>query len=267
MRPRQGNDRWPLHPARPPRQAEAAGRGILLLAIFLFLLSVFLFLAKGSHAAPNALTLDALQGETMTYDIKKIAIKAGQASLQFQGTMKIDDQDVILIVFTANALNFYDQEKIYLNKETFFPVMVQRDLNIWGKKEKIIERYDTKTGRLQIVKQAEGKTTKHVIEGKESLDNLYGFIYRYRFQGRFKPGETLVMRLPTQNVSLKVVGDKPLDVGGKIVDCLYMESDPPKYRVWFDKEDKKVPLRIDGAVGFGKTAMIMREYKKGAKSF
>ena len=53
-----------------------------------------------------------------------------------------------------------------------------------------------------------------------------------------------------------------IKAAGKQFYAYYMKSDPAQYEVWFDKSDKKIPLKIDGAVGFGDTAMVIVKYKK-----
>ena len=47
---------------------------------------------------------------------------------------------------------------------------------------------------------------------------------------------------------------------GKEFEAYNMSSISKKYRVWFDSSHKKIPLMIDGAVGFGHTTMIMKDY-------
>ena len=69
------------------------------------------------------------------------------------------------------------------------------------------------------------------------------------------------MNLPTKDIVLKLKEITKIKAAGKQFDAYYMTSDPAQYEVWFDTSDKKIPLKIDGAVGFGDTAMVMNEYK------
>ena len=210
--------------------------------------------AGRSQAAPFS------QGERLVYAIKKMGVKAGEATLTYAGAQRLEDKNVELIVFTANAANFYDEEKIYVDPQTFRPVQVVRDLNIWGKKEKITEYYEA--GKVRIVKNAGGKTEEQIIQKNDALDNLYGFIYRYRRDGRFQIGESLQMNLPTQDVTIKLANMDQIKAGGGTHTAYYMQSDPKKYKVWFDSSPQRIPLRIDGAVGFGNTSMVLRDYKQ-----
>ena len=54
-----------------------------------------------------------------------------------------------------------------------------------------------------------------------------------------------------------------LKISGKVYETYFMQSKPAKYKVWFDTSDKKIPLRINGAVGINDTAMLMVGYQEG----
>ncbi|MDP2654807.1 MAG: DUF3108 domain-containing protein [Candidatus Omnitrophota bacterium] len=201
-------------------------------------------------------------GETIRYSIKKVGVKAGEATLTFLGAKEVSGQKVLEIVFKAKAGNLYDgEERIFVDPVTYRPVQVHRDLHVFGKKEKILEFYDKETGRVRIVKTAGGKTTEQVIEKEQPLDNLYGFIYRYRREGRFDPEEKIAMNLPTTDVLIQLKEKVQIKAGGQVYQAYHMQSDPQKYRVWFDAGPQRIPLRIDGAVGFGNTVMIMNQYE------
>ena len=210
--------------------------------------------------APKALPFRP--GETIQYDIKKLKMRVGQASLTFHGLVSIDGQSALLITFTGKGLKFFDEEKIYVDPRTFLPVRVERDLSIFGKKERIVEHYNAREGTVRIVKTARGKTTEQVIKRSVPVDNIYCFIFRYRVSGKFTPGETFQIHLPTKDVQFQVQKPRGLQVGEKEIAAHYLQSDPAQYRVWFDTGARKVPLRIDGAIGFGKTAMVMVNYQK-----
>jgi hypothetical protein len=222
---------------------------------------IVLYTALSSCAAEPALPF--AKGEVITYAIKKLAIKAGEATLTFEGSTEVKGQPVYLIIFKADGFNFYDEEKIYVDQQTFAPVMVARDLNIFGSKEKITEEYLSKEGKIVISKTAGDKTTQQVIEKQGQIDNIYGAIYRYRAFGKFTPNDQVQLRLPTQDVTLKLEKTVALKAAGKRYQAFYMSSVPSKYQVWFDVGQQKIPLEITGAVGMANTTMIMRDYKSG----
>lgn len=221
---------------------------------------LLLILATAAYAASVPAHFPFSSGETIHYDIKKLGLKVGAASLAFKGGVRLGAGEAVLIIFTANAPKFYDEEKIYLDPDTFLPLRIERDLDIFGQKENIIEYYSKTANTVRIVKKAKGKTTQRIIQRSGRLDNIYGFIYRYRYLGSFEVGEKLQIYLPTRDVVFELIATQDLDLVNKTFKTYYMESNPKKYRVWFDQGSQKIPLRIDGAVGFGKTAMVMRSY-------
>ena len=157
---------------------------------------------------------------------------------------------------SAQGFNFFDEEKIYIDPKTFLPLRVDRDLNIFGKKEKITEFYDARRGEVRIVKKAGKKVTEQVLRKKGFLDNIYCFIYRYRAFGKFQIGDKFIMNLPTTDIFIQLFKKQKVKALGRTLDAFYMQSNPKKYRIWFDSGSGKFPLRIDGAVGFGNTSMI-----------
>jgi hypothetical protein len=225
----------------------------------LSLLTAFLMVSLPVLAEEPALPFK--KGEVITYSIKKLAVKAGDATLTFEGKVDVNGQPAYLIIFKADGFNFYDEEKIYVNTETFAPIKVDRDLNIFGSKEKITEEY--KDGKIVITKTEGAKTSTQEIVKDGQIDNIYGTIYRYRAFGKFTPGDEVLLRLPTKDVTLKLEKPVKLKAAGKVYDAFYMPSVPSKYQVWFDAGGQKIPLKITGAVGMANTTMLMKDYSEG----
>ncbi len=200
--------------------------------------------------------------ETVVYDIKSLlGLKVGEARLSFEGATTLEDRHVILVTFVSRAVNVYDEEKIYADPETLYPVRVERDLDIWGKKEKITEYYDQDKGTVRIVKRAGERAEEQVLEGRAPVDNIYCFIYRYRKEGAFTVGESFRMNLPTKEVTVELKKETLLAAAGKEWESYYMETVPSEYRLWFARGEKKIPLRIDGSSGLKKVSMVMQEYQ------
>ena len=203
-----------------------------------------------------------MRAEVISYKIRKFGFNVGQATLTFAGRKDFENRSLDLIIFKADGFNFYDEEKIYLDPDTFCPVLVERDLDIFGKKEKIVEEYSNVEGKITIAKESGGKKTRQVLQKRGVIDNIYGFIYRYRHQGLFKIGEILNIRLPTKDFKIELIKQVKLAAAEKDFDCFYMESDPAQYKIWFDTGPQKLPLRISGAVGLANAVMIMTGYKE-----
>lgn len=232
-----------------------------IVLLFFFAIVVSGGMPNLAMTAEGVLKVPFASGETIIYDIRKFAVKVGQAVMVFKGQVSWNGQEALLITLTSKGLNFFDDEKIYLDPRTFLPLCVERDLNIFGKKEQIVEHYGPGNGTVRIVKTVKGETTEQVIQKGHRLENVYGFIYRYRLQGAFFAGERTAVHLPTADVDFIFRGFDTLTLPGRQAEAYYVESLPKKYRVWFGTGPARVPLRIDGAVGFGKTAMVMKEYR------
>ncbi|MCA9398563.1 MAG: DUF3108 domain-containing protein [Candidatus Omnitrophica bacterium] len=203
------------------------------------------------------------KGETITYDIKKLGMTVGKMVLTYKGFVELDDRELELVIFEASALNFDDTEQIYLDPETFRPVVVKREVNLWGKKELIEERYARDSGKVTVTKRVDGTETTQIIEKTAPLDNIYGFLYFYRKKGEFRVGENMDLCLPTKDIQIKLLRKEFIKAGGEKKAAYYLESDPSEYKLWFDQSEQRIPLRIDGAIGFGKTAMVMSSYQEG----
>jgi hypothetical protein len=213
--------------------------------------------------AVQAQTAPFKKGEIIRFSVKQMGVKAGEATLEFKGETYREGKKYTLIVFTAKGFNFYDEERIFVDGETFFPQIVIRDLNIFGGREQIMEEYDHVAGTIKITKMLEGhEPTSVIIEKKAQVDNIYGFIYRYRMQEKLTKDEKFDVRLPTLDVKISGVKDVEFNAAGKMYKAVLLTSVPSKYSIWMDKSEKRLPLRIGGAIGIANTVMTMIEYNE-----
>jgi hypothetical protein len=195
------------------------------------------------------------KGEIITYDIKKFKIKVGEATLAYNGIVQVDNRQAVSITLVAKGFKFLDEEQIFLDPETFYPLLIKRNLNIFGSEEQIIEFYDTQRGKVRVVKRSNGKTSEETIENGGRFDNIYGFIYRQRQIGQFTSNKKFYLHLPTRDVRFEFDKKTKFSVSEKEFDAYYIHSTPKKYKVWFDSSPKKIPLKIVGTIGYGNLAM------------
>ena len=227
-----------------------------------FFIILFLIFNSNSSQAQTA-PLPFKKGEVITFKIEQMKVKAGEAKLSFEGLQEINGRSLYLIIFKSDGLNFYDEEKIYLDPQSFRPVKVLRDLNIWGKKEKITEDYLPQEKKIRITKIAGEKTTTEELRMPQEVENIYGFIYRYRQSGSFKVGEQVDISLPTKQIKIKVDKKTKFKAIGKEFDAFYLNSDPSKYKIWLDASGTHIPLKISGSMGVANTVMNIIDYKEG----
>lgn len=226
-------------------------------------LALIIILFSPSHADQQDL-YSSFVGEQITYRIKSLGVHAANATLSIEGTEMINGQEAYVLMFQAKALNFLDIEKIYADKQTFYPLRVERNLNIFGSKEKIVESYDQEKFVVTIEKKVEGKkkSEKNIIKKKGKIDNIYCFIYRFRANEEFKIGKSFEMNLPTKDVSIKIAKKTKMKAGKKTYEAYYLQTVPKQYRVWFDASSDKIPIRIDKPAMIGGTSMVMTKYEK-----
>ena len=222
--------------------------------IFLFVIGMCLIFYPGKLQAQNK----DFFGEVITYRLRQLGL-SGTATLTINGLTKIEGQEALLITFVAKGFTFFDEEKIYLDPTTYYPIIVKRDLDIFGNKEKIVEYYDAQKGSVRIVNSKDpGK--ERVIEKGRPIENIYGFIYRQRREGKFNIGDEFVVQLPTQEVIIKAVEKRKMNVAKKDYEVVFMQGKPRHLKIYFDTSENKLPVRLEGAFGFGGAAMIMTEY-------
>jgi len=195
-------------------------------------------------------------GEKIHYKIVQLGLSTGEASLTYLGSRMYHKQKTVLIIFQAKGFKFFDEERIFVDPKTMFPLFVERNLNIFGNRERITEEYSK-----DHVKITKGKN-QQVIEKDGDIDNIYAFIYRYRQMGQFHINDSFVLHLPTKDVPIKLIRKDTLDVALKRYKVFYMESNPANYRIWFDTSEKKIPLRISGAIKMAHTVMVMTQYDR-----
>ncbi len=211
----------------------------------------------------HAQTAPFKKGETIRFAVKQSVVKVGEATLVFKGETYREGKKYTLIVFTAKGFNFYDEERIFVDAKTFLPQVVMRDLNIFGGREQIMEEYDHAAGTIKVTKMLEGhEPTSVIIEKKGPVDNIYGFIYRYRMQEKLVKDEKFDVRLPTLDLKISGVKDVEFKAAGKMYKAVLLNSVPSKYSIWMDKSEKRLPLRIGGAIGIANTVMTMIDYKE-----
>ena len=214
--------------------------------------TLFLFLSLSSP----------LHAETIDYSIHQMGFD-GTAKLTLVGPKLYKDHKTLLIVFKASGANFSDEEDIYVDPLTYKPLFVERNfsLNVFGQ-GKTLEEYIPSKEEIIITKTDAGHVTQQIIKKAGDVDNIYGFIYRYRHEGSFKIGDAINLTLPTKDFKIQLVDQRALKINGVSYDSYYMESQPGKYKIWFDTSTNKWPLCIAGSIGIFNSVMTMTGHEK-----
>lgn len=237
----------------------------LFIVFLVVLLLVFSFCYRPLKAPTETVAFEKktpfFAGEKIVYAVKMGPLKMGTSTLEFLGKTKLSNRELDTIVFRTTGLNFFDEEKIYAEPDTFYPVRVERTLNLWGRKMDIVEDYDSKDNSWRLTKREGRKITQEVFKSPERIQNFIAVVYFYRQMSDIGISKPLSFNFFTTKVKMQVTKTVDFSIGNKVYQAYLLESLPRKYRVWLDTSERKIPLRIDGSmIGFGNMALLMREF-------
>ncbi|MFZ5800423.1 MAG: hypothetical protein ACOY3D_03470 [Candidatus Omnitrophota bacterium] len=235
-------------------------RPLVILALVGIAAYVFLRPAPKPHhpKAADSASSPFVAGEKIVFAVKMGPIKMGTSTLTYVGKSNLEGREAEEIIFETTGFNFYDRERILAEPETFYPIRVERTVNIWGKKMQITEEYSENSWRLN--KKEGGKVTQQTFNNTGRVQNFISVVYFYRRIAELRAGSEWNFNfIAPVKMRLKGIVDFPL--ADKIYKAYYLESVPVKYQVWLDSNEKRLPLRIDGSLaGFSSLALIMREH-------
>ena len=198
------------------------------------------------------------EGERFLYDIILGLFKAGSAELIFHGLDTLDGREVYVITLETKLTNFHDKEKIYADVNNFYPVRVERDINMWGRSIEIVEDYNQNDKFVKIQKKEWGRTKVQTIHSDKKIQNAILLIYFYR-NSKFKEDSVFAFNLPTKKINMKLSKIEEIRVPKGTYKAQLLKSMPGQYKVWFDTTKEKIPLRIDGMMSFTGGRMVLSE--------
>ena len=203
-------------------------------------------------------------GEFIGYDVKMNFFTIGKASLSYQGMVAERGTKTIGISFLVDVVNFQDLEKIYVGLETFNPLWVIRSIDFLNRKELIKEDYASKTNSVTITKYKNEKivTVKNIISDVP-FQHVISSIYYCRKLKELGVGTKFSLNLPLSKLVLEVKNIVDVKVPYGRFKAFYIESIPNKYRIWLSADEKRLPLKVEGAISFSPAGLVMTKYKEG----
>jgi hypothetical protein len=212
--------------------------------------------------ADSNINIDILQypfsvGEKLKYFIYSAAIKVGEVDITYLGKKEIKGilRDVILL--EAKAPGFTDKDTIYGDIRTFSPVRVERKIRLFGENMDIIEEYDGDGREVVITKMARKKTVQRIATPSK-ISNVILLLYHVRCNNyKYNIGKKFEFNLPTQKLEMRVEKNTKIKVPKGEFPAIFIKSIPSRFKVWFKKDDG-LPLRIQGAIGFGNTYLDLK---------
>ncbi len=196
------------------------------------------------------------EGERLKYGIYSAGIKVGSAVISYLGERVIDGKLLSCITVEASAPGFRDFETIYGDIENSLPTRIEREIRLFGKDVNITEQYNHEMNEVVITRVSK-KTASQIIKSEESFNNIILLLYHFRYKRDYKVGDRLEFNLPTKRLEMLIDRETTIKVPTGRYKAVYIRSIPPSFKAWFRKNSDGIPVRIQGAIGFGNTYLAL----------
>jgi hypothetical protein len=227
----------------------------MLLAIILIIFANNYSSTPDNHQPKKKTNLYNYVGERIQYSI----VPLGKSEYSNLGLVDLKGVKVNLVTFKTKVLFFEDTEKIYSDLESSLPLKIERAISkLWGK-EFIIEEYDQKEFTVTVRKFNGSKTIyEKKTKAKGPIFNAITLPFYLRGHFDLKIGWNFIARVP-EEFKLEVVSIDQIEVpAGKFL-AYHFKSIPDKFEIWINKNNPRVPLKIQGK-GFFDYALLMKKY-------
>ena len=211
-------------------------------------------------SAPKPLKVNDLFGERMAYDIKEFGMKVGEAWLAFEGVVDHDGQKVLLIHSYWKVFGVTNDERIYVDPQTFHTLNVIKDRVKFFCKININETYSPAEGKVTIDRDTCGKDSQKVVRKNAPVENIYAAIYRLRMQYAPQDQRPFPVHLFDRDVNLKFRGPEMLKIFRSKYPTYHFDGE--RFAIWLDQSPERVPLRFDSDVEGHRVTMIMKKRTK-----
>ena len=231
---------------------------LIMLILLATILKIFVghnsFIANNNPSKKKADIYDYV-GEKILYLISPL----GRSEYNNLGVVNLKGIKVNLVTFKTKVLFFEDTEKIYSDPESLLPLKIERTISKFLGKEYITEEYDQKKFTVVMRKFKGNKLIKEQItKAKGPIHNAITLPFYLRGRADFKIGWNFIARVP-EEFKLKIVSlDKIVIPAGKFL-AYHFKSIPDKFEIWINKDNPRVPLKIQGK-GFFDYALLMKKY-------
>ncbi len=200
-------------------------------------------------------------GEKFVYKVKFNGIYVGRVEWEYLGRSSINNKLVDVLSLSSSVkilklLSIQSKEMLYIDSDTHLPLKVERQVNFFGKQEKILEEYNQKENYVKITKVNAKGTEERIIHTKAPIHNMIALLYFFPQDTKLKLGESFSFNLPTQKVDIEVTTLKMLDTAKGSHEVYVLEGRPRKFKVWLEKE-KRIPLRIELPVMLGRITIFI----------
>ena len=232
---------------------------LLLIAIILSAIVLVPFVGHKSSVVDNNQskkeTAIDYAGESILYLISPL----GRSEYHNLGVVDIKGTKVNLVTFRTKVLFVDDLEKIYSDPETLLPLKIERTISKLWSKENITEEYDQKNFTVTYRKLKGNKIIyEKIVKAKGPVHNAITLPFYLRGRSDLKIGWHFTARVPAE-FELKLVSIDQIKTPAGKFQAYHFKSIPDKFEIWINKNNPRVPLKIQGK-GVFDYALLMKQY-------
>jgi hypothetical protein len=232
--------------------------GIILISILLLKGDGCLAIEKKDNLASSTSLADSPSTntfkpeESIRFGVYSNGIKVGSGTLAYHGQKILGQEKIQYVELLVSSLTINDREVVFGENDFSSPIKVERHINLFGRNELIYEDYEKDKKSVLISKRVNNSSfLTQRIQSQEKLSNVLLSIYKLRNDPDLKVGNSYRIVLPTQVFDFIVRDQRNLHVPLGSFKAFYIESNPPKYKIWLNNDKEKTPLRLQGFVGAG----------------
>lgn len=194
-------------------------------------------------------------GESIFYLISPF----GRSEYNNLGVVDLKGVKVNLVTFKTKILFFEDTEKIYSDPESLLPFRIERTVKKLWSKEYITEEYDQKKFTV-VTKKFKGDKIiyEQITKGNGPIHNGITLPFNMRMVEGIGIGWYFTARLPAE-FKLELVSIDQITVPAGKFQAYHFKSIPDKFEIWINKDNPRVPLKIEGK-GIFNYALLMKKY-------
>ncbi|MFZ2385814.1 MAG: DUF3108 domain-containing protein [Candidatus Omnitrophota bacterium] len=195
-------------------------------------------------------------GEKIKYQVKLGIFPVGEAEFKHESITELFGTAVHLVSFRTSLARFKDNEIIYCLPGNLLPVRVERTIEFWPKKEKIVEEYDQTGFSLKITRQEGDRSAEQIIKRDTVIHNAILLPYYVRTVRDLKEGWRMDVQLPTQRFVVSLASLEDVKVPAGTFRAYHFISDPQKFEIWISADEKRIPLKLKGTSAAGYTLLL-----------
>ena len=216
---------------------------------------VVLMIFAGNNLLRAEADIHDYDGESILYLISPF----GRSEYNNLGMVDLNGVKVNLVIFKTKVLLFEDTEKIYSDLESLLPLKIERSISkLWGK-EYITEEYDQKKFTV-VMRKFKGKklVKEQITKANGPIHNAITLPFYLRGRPDLKIGWHFIARVPDE-FQLELVSIDQITVPAGKFQTYHFKSIPNKFEIWINKDNPRVPLKIQGK-GIFDYALLMKRY-------